>query len=67
MMIDIKKIISLEEKVNKRYNKIYFLQNRRKSLAEFKEKNKDKIRNIKINRKLNIQDFLYDEESSKEG
>ncbi len=67
MMIDIKKIISLEEKVNKRYNKIYFLQNRKKSLAEFKEKNKVKIRNIKINRKLNIQDFLYDEESSKEG
>ena len=66
MMIDIKKITSLEEKVNKRYNKVYFLPKRRISVIEFKVKNKEKEQNRKLSRKLNIKDFLYDEESSKE-
>ena len=66
MMIDIKKITSLEEKVNKRYNKVYFLPKRRISVIEFKVKNKEKEQNIKLSRKLNIKDFIYDEESSKE-
>ena len=66
MMIDIKKITSLEEKVNKRYNKVYFLPKRRISVIEFKVKNKEKEQNRKLSRKLNIKDFIYDEESSKE-
>lgn len=66
LMLDLKKINSLEEKIEKRYNKIYFLTKRRKNLKECKIKKQIKIANLKINKNDNIQDFLYNEESSKE-
>ena len=66
LMLDLKKINSLEEKIEKRYNKIYFLTKRRKNLKEYKIKKQIKIANLKINKNDNIQDFLYNEESSKE-
>ena len=66
MLLDIKKINSLEEKVEKSYNKIYFLPKRRMNFTEFKFPKKDKKINKNINKNHQIQDYLYSDESSKE-
>ena len=66
IILDMKKINSLEEKVEKRYNKIYFLPNRKKNFTEFKFNKKEKNNNKNINKKHQIQDYLYNDESSKE-
>ena len=66
MKMDMKKIKFLEEKVNKRYNKIYFLPKRKKSLNDFRIKKVDIIPNKEIYKNHNIQDYLYNDESSKE-
>jgi hypothetical protein len=66
MLLDIKKSKLLQEKVSKRYNKIYFLPKRKTDLYEFKIKKEETSSNKRIYKKDNIQDYLYDEESSKE-
>ena len=66
MLLDIKKINSLEEKVEKSYNKIYFLPKRRMNVTEFKFTKKDKKSEKNINKNHHIQDYLYNDESSKE-
>jgi len=66
IILDMKKINSLEEKVEKRYNKINFLPNRKKNFTEFKFNKKEKNNNKNINKKHQIQDYLYNDESSKE-
>ena len=66
MMLDIKKSKFLAERVNKRYNKIYFLPKRKSDLNGYKFKNEEKTSRREINKKHNIQDYLYSEESSKE-
>ena len=66
MLLDIKKSKLLQEKVSKRYNKIYFLPKRKTDLYEFKIKKEKTSSNKRIYKKDNIQDYLYDEESSKE-
>ena len=66
MMLDMKNAQFLKEKVSKRYNKIYFLPKRKADLYEFKIKKQETSSNKRIFKKDNIQDYLYDEESSKE-
>ena len=66
MMLDMKNAQFLKEKVSKRYNKIYFLPKRKADLYEFKIKKQETSSNKIIFKKDNIQDYLYDEESSKE-
>ena len=66
MLLDMQKIKFLAEKVNKRYNKLYFLQSRNFDLKDFKIKNEDNIAQKDIKRKHNIEDYLYNDESSKE-
>ena len=66
IILDMKNINSLEEKVEKRYNKIYFLPNRKMNITEFKFKSKKNSENKNINKKHHIQDYLYNDESSKE-
>ena len=66
IILDMKKINSLEEKVEKRYNKINFLPNRKKNFTEFKFNKKENNNNKNISKKHQIQDYLYNDESSKE-
>ena len=66
VLLDFQKIKSLEKNVNKRINKIYFLPRRRISLTEFRNKKAEKKIEKEINKENKIEDFLYNEESSKE-
>jgi len=66
VFLDFQKIKSLEKKVNKRINKLYFLPKRRISLTEFRNKKVEKKIEKEIYKENKIEDFLYSEESSKE-
>ena len=66
VLLDFQKIKSLEKKVNKRINKLYFLPKRRISLTEFRNKKVEKKIEKEIYKENKIEDFLYSEESSKE-
>ena len=66
VLLDLKKIKSLEEKVDKRINKIYFLPKRRISLTEFRNKKVEKKTKKEIDKNNKIEDFLYIDESSKD-
>ena len=66
VLLDFQKIKTLEKNVSKRINKIYFLPKRKISLTEFRNKKVEKIIEKEINKENKIEDFLYNEESSKE-
>lgn len=65
LMNDLKKNNLLEEKVEKRYNKIYFLPLRKLNITQFRTKKKKKI-NKEILKEPTIRDYLYNEEKSEE-
>ena len=65
-LLDLKKIKSFQENADKRYNKIYFLPKRKISLIEFRNKKENKISKKEVNKDSKIEDYLYNEENSKE-
>ena len=64
MMLDIKKIKLLKEKIEKRSNKIYFLQSKRLDLSQIKRKKEIKIIDSNLNKIPTIDDYLYNENKS---
>ena len=60
---DLQKNCLLKEKVEKRFNKIYFLPHRKQNVTEFRPKKENKI-NKEIHKEPNIQDYLYDYEKN---
>ena len=65
-LLDLKKIKSFQENADKRYNKIYFLPKRKISLIEFRNKKENKISKKEVNKDSKIEDYLYNEDNSKE-
>ena len=61
MLIDLKKVKLLNEKVEKRSNKIYFLPTKKIDLNKFKFKSERKKGNKNKNRMPNIYDYLYND------
>ena len=61
MMIDLQKIKTLKEKVEKRSNKIYFLPSKKIDLNKFKIKKEKVIVDKDLNRIPTIEDYLYNE------
>ena len=61
MLIDLKKVKLLNEKVEKRSNKIYFLPSKKIDLNRFNFKTERKKRNKDMNRIPNIYDYLYND------
>ena len=61
MLIDLKKVKLLKEKVEKRSNKIYFLPSKKIDLNKFKFKTERKKRNKDMNRIPNIYDYLHND------
>ena len=61
MMIDLQKIKTLKEKVEKRSNKIYFLPSKKIDLNKFKIKKEKVIVDKDLNRIPAIEDYLYSE------
>ena len=61
MMIDLKKVKLLKEKVEKRSNKIYFLPSKKIDLNKFKFKTERKKGNKEKNRVSNIYDYLHND------
>jgi hypothetical protein len=61
MLIDLKKVKLLNEKVEKRSNKIYFLPTKKIDLNKFKFKTERKKGNKDKNRMPNIYDYLHND------
>ena len=61
MLIDLKKVKLLKEKVEKRSNKIYFLPSKKIDLNKFKFKTERKKGNKDMNRMPNIYDYLHND------
>ena len=61
MLIDLRKVKLLNEKVEKRSNKIYFLPSKKIDLNKFKFKTERKKRNKDLNRMPNIYDYLHND------
>ena len=65
MMIDLQKVKSLKEKVEKRSNKIYFLPSKKIDLSKFKIKKEKQIIDKDLNKTPTIEDYLYNEKDEK--
>jgi hypothetical protein len=61
MLIDLKRVKLLKEKVEKRSNKIYFLPSKKIDLNKFKFKTERKKGNKDKNRMPNIYDYLHND------
>ena len=61
MMIDLQKIQTLKDKVQKRSNKIYFLPTKKIDLSKFKIQKEKPFKDIDLNKIPTIQDYLYNE------
>ena len=65
MMIDLQKVKSLKEKVEKRSNKIYFLPSKKIDLSKFKIKKEKQIIDKDLNKTPTIEDYIYNEKDEK--